>query len=152
MNCPRCSLLLLLLFLGVLSACSEEKGEAIFQKPIQDKFEVVVTTTGELKAKNSIDIMGPTGARKAGIYQMKITNLVPEGTYVNAGEFVGELDKSELLGKVKEVEINLQKFQSQYTQAKLDCTLTLSQSRDDLINLQYAMEQRKLEKEESIRR
>lgn len=133
-----------------MNGCSSEEGEDIFQKPIEDKFEVIVTTTGELQAKNSIDIMGPVGARKAGIYQMKITRLVPEGTYVNQGEFVAELDKSELLGKVKEVEINLQKYQSQFTQAKLDCTLTLSQSRDEMINLKYAMEQRKLEKDESI--
>ena len=141
----------LLAVLVLLGSCSSQsEGEDILQKPIQDKFEVIVTTTGELQAKNSIDILGPTGARKAGIYQMKITRLVPEGTYVQAGDFVAELDKSELLGKVKEVEINLQKFQSQFTQAKLDCTLTLSQSRDEMINLKYAMEQRKLEKEESI--
>lgn len=141
-----------ILFLALISfnGCSSEDGEDIFQKPIEDKFEVIITTTGELQAKNSIDIMGPQGARKAGIYQMKITRLVPEGTYVNEGEFVAELDKSDLLSKVKEVEINLQKYQSQFTQAKLDCTLTLSQSRDEMINLKYAMEQRKLEKEESI--
>jgi len=150
MNLHRLSYLfaLILVFLGI--GCSAEKSEDIYQKPVEGKFEVLVTTTGELQAQNSIDIMGPTGARKAGVYQMKITRLVPEGTYVQEGQFVAELDKSELLGKVKEVEINLQKFQSQYTQAKLDCTLTLSQSRDDLINLRYAMEQRKLEKEESI--
>ncbi|MEM7039855.1 MAG: efflux RND transporter periplasmic adaptor subunit, partial [Bacteroidota bacterium] len=95
-------------------------------------------------------ILGPVSARKAGIYQLKITRLIDEGTVVKAGEFVAELDKSEIVGKIKEVEINLQKFGSQFTQAKLDCTLTLAQARDDLINLKYAKEQRKLEKEESI--
>lgn len=150
MNLHRHSYLFILLVLLLGFGCSSEKKEDIFQKPVEGKFEVLVTTTGELQAQNSIDIMGPTGARKAGVYQMKITRLVAEGTYVQEGQFVAELDKSELLGKVKEVEINLQKFQSQYTQAKLDCTLTLSQSRDDLINLRYAMEQRELEKDESI--
>lgn len=130
--------------------CGEEAQEDIEQKPIQGPFEVLVTTTGELQAKNSIDIEGPVKARRLGIYQLKINRLVPEGTYVKEGDFVADLDKSDLLGKMKEVEINLQKFQSQFTQAKLDCTLTLSQSRDELINLRYAMEQKKLEKEESI--
>lgn len=132
------------------AGCSEADRKEIVQKPQKGEFEVLVTATGELQAKNSIDISGPPGARKAGLYQMKITRMVPEGTVVNEGDFVAELDKSDLLSKIKEVEINLQKFQSQFTQAKLDCTLTLSQARDELINLEYAMEQKKLEKEESI--
>ncbi len=108
-----------------------------------------MNTTGELQAQSSVDISGPTGARKAGIFQLKITRLVPEGTIVAPGDFVAELDKSEIVAKIKEVEINLQKFQSVFTQVKLDCTLTLSQTRDELINLRYGKEQRQLEKDES---
>ena len=134
----------------LFSACSGPKGQEISQKPENGVFEVVVATTGELKAKNSIDINGPTGARKAGIYQLKISRLVPEGSVVRPGDFVAELDKSEIVAKLKEVQINLEKFQSQFTQAKLDSTLTLAQSRNELVNLKYAKEQRKLEKEESI--
>lgn len=133
----------------LMSGCGTKATEEILQKPQEGKFEVVVTTTGELQAQNSVDISGPSGARKAGIFQLKITRLVDEGTIVAPGDFVAELDKSEIIGKIKEVEINLQKFQSVFTQVKLDCTLTLSQTRDDLINLKYAKEQRKLEKEES---
>jgi multidrug efflux pump subunit AcrA (membrane-fusion protein) len=131
-------------------SCGGEAGNDLFRKAEKGKFEVMVTTTGELQAKNSIDIDGPVGARKAGIYQLKISRLVPEGSIVAPGDFVAELDKSEIVAKIKEVEINLQKFQSQFTQARLDCTLTLAQARDELINLSYAAEQRKLEKEESI--
>ena len=36
------------------------------------KFEVVITTTGELEAKNSVDIMGPTGLRQFRIYNVNI--------------------------------------------------------------------------------
>lgn len=118
--------------------------------PRQGKFEVTVTTTGELQAKNSIEIQGPGNLRKAQLWQVKISDLVPEGTVVKQGDYVGKLDESELLGKIKEVELNLQKLESQFLQAKLDCTLTLAQARDELVNLQYASEQRKLEKEESI--
>lgn len=129
---------------------AEVKKDDILASPEEGKFEVVVTTTGELQAESSVDIAGPVGARKAGIYQLKISNLIPEGTIVAPGDFVAELDKSEIVGKIKEVEINLQKLNSQYTQTKLDCTLTLSQSRDEVINLKYALEQRRLEKEESV--
>jgi HlyD family secretion protein len=140
---------LLVCFLA-LGCGGEAQKEDILASPEEGKFEVVVTTTGELQAENSIDIMGPVGARKAGIYQLKISNLIAEGTIVAPGDFVAELDKSEIVGKIKEVEINLQKLNSQYTQTKLDCTLTLSQTRDELVNLRYALEQRRLEKEESV--
>ncbi len=133
----------------ILGGCGKKTTEDILQKPQEGKFEVIVSTTGELQAQNSVEISGPSGARKAGIFQLKITRLVAEGTIVAPGDFVAELDKSEIVAKIKEVEINLQKFLSVCTQVKLDCTLTLSQTRDDLINLRYGKEQRKLEKEES---
>ncbi len=135
--------------LSIFAGCASKMADDILQKPQQGRFEVVVTTTGELQAQNSVEISGPSGARKAGIFQLKITRLVPEGTIVAPGDFVAELDKSEIVAKIKEVEINLQKFQSVFTQVKLDCTLTLSQTRDELINLRYAKEQRQLEKDES---
>jgi RND family efflux transporter MFP subunit len=134
----------------IWGGCAEKQsGDPLIAKPEKGRFEVTVVTTGELQAMNSVDIMGPTGARKAGIYQLKITNLIPEGSIVKQGDFVGELDKSEIVGKIKEVEINMQKFTSQYTGVRLDCTLTLAQARDELINLKYALEQRRLEKEDS---
>lgn len=139
-----------LLLATFLWSCESETSETLVQKPLQGDFEVSVAVTGELQAKSSINIMGPVGARRLGIYQTKITRIVPEGTYVKEGDFVADLDKTDLLGKMKEVEINLQKFNSQYTQVKLDCTLTLAQARDELINLNYALEQKKLEKDESI--
>jgi multidrug efflux pump subunit AcrA (membrane-fusion protein) len=122
----------------------------IFTSPRFGKFLVTVTTTGELQAKNSIMITGPVNARTVGIWQMKILNLVPEGTVVKKGEFVAELDKSEIETRRKETELNLQKYESQFTQAKLDSTLTLSQARDELVNLRYTMEEKKILKEQSI--
>jgi multidrug efflux pump subunit AcrA (membrane-fusion protein) len=88
--------------------------------------------------------MGPAGARQVGIWNLKIQRLIPEGTVVDSGAFVAELDRSELTGKIQDAQLSLQKVQSQVEQAKLDCTLTLSEARDNLINLKYAVEERKL--------
>ena len=112
-------------------------------------FVVSVTTTGELQAKNSIEIKGPENARSANIWQMKISNLVPEGTVVKSGQFVGELDRSEIVQKMKESELSVQKFQSQYDQALLDSTLTLSQARDELVNLTFVLEEKRIAMEQS---
>jgi multidrug efflux pump subunit AcrA (membrane-fusion protein) len=134
-----------------ISGCKDSTDSApLTVKPQKGPFVVSVVATGELNAQNSIDIEGPTGIRKAGLFQLKITDLVAEGTVVKPGDVVAQLDKAELLSKLKEVEMNLQKFTSQYTGVRLDCTLTLAQARDELVNLRYAMEQRKLEKDESV--
>ncbi len=127
---------------------AEESVELLVQPKIGD-FEVSVTATGELQAKNSVKIFGPSSARQAQIYEMKILQLIPEGTVVNKGDFVAELDKSELHTKVQTAEIDLQKAQSQYTQTSLDTALTLSQARDQLVNLKYSMEEAQLRKEQS---
>lgn len=122
----------------------------IIVQPERGQFVVSVTTTGELQAKNSIEIQGPSNARAVQIWQLKIAKLIPEGTVVKAGDFVAELDKSEITGKIREAELAIQKAESQYTQTKLDTTLTLTGARDELTNLQYALEERKLAKEQAI--
>ena len=117
--------------------------------PAFGEFFVTITTTGELEAKNSIEIKGPEEARAAGIWQMKISNLIAEGTVVKKGEFVADLDKSEIANKLKESELSFQKLDAQFTQAKLDSTLALSQARDELVNLSYTLEEKKIILEQS---
>lgn len=145
------AVIVLLIVAGWLWSESTTEDEAeITIKAERGIFQVTVTATGELQAKNSINIMGPNNARMAGIWQMKISQLVPEGTVVKEGEFVGELDKAEISSKMKDVEAEIVKAESRYTQTKLDTTLTLSQARDELVNLRYAMEEMELKMEQSI--
>lgn len=50
---------------------------------------------------------------------------------------------------MRNVENEYQQSLSQYTQTKLDTALTLRQSRDELINLEFAVEEKKLVLEQS---
>ena len=43
-------------------------------------FVVTVTTSGELRAREAVNITGPPGAQQVEIYQMRISSIVPEGT------------------------------------------------------------------------
>src|SRR5690606_28053295 len=95
-----------------------KKAEIVIQ-PTTGAFEVRVTNTGELRAQTSTEIMGPAGARQVGIWNLKIQRLIPEGTVVDSGAFVAELDRSELMGKIQDAQLSLQKVQSQVEQAKL---------------------------------
>ena len=124
-------------------------SEDLLVQPQIGPFQVTVTATGELQAKNSVKIYGPSRARQSQIYEMKILQLIPEGKVVAKGDFVAELDKSELNSKIQTSQIDLQKAQSLYTQTALDTSLTLSRARDELVNLRYAMEEALLRKEQA---
>jgi multidrug efflux pump subunit AcrA (membrane-fusion protein) len=121
----------------------------LVKEVVKADFEVHVTTSGELQAKNSVKIMGPATLRNAGIWQVQIEHLIPEGTVVEAGQEVATLNRSELTGKIQEAELNFQKAQSQFTQTQLDSTLTLSQARDELVNQKFQLEEKKIAMEQS---
>jgi multidrug efflux pump subunit AcrA (membrane-fusion protein) len=135
---------LVVTFILYLSAGGAAAKSDVSVMPSKGEFLVTVTTTGELQAKSSINIMGSENARAAGVWQMKLTNIIPEGTVVKKGDFVAELDKSEITNRLKESQLNLQKLEAQFTQTKLDSTLTLSQARDELVNLFYAQEEKRI--------
>ena len=142
--------LLLVIFLIWNFFFNKTEAEYVVIKPKVGYFRVAVINTGELKARNSIEIMGPSSAQKLSIYQMKVSKIVPEGTTVKKGDFVAELDKSEIMSKIQEMEIKVQKNESQFLQAKLDSNLNLSAARNELENLKYSLEEKKLQKEQSI--
>jgi multidrug resistance efflux pump len=107
-------------------------------------FRMEVTTAGELDAKNSVEIMGPNGLRRAQIWQVKIDDIVDEGTVVEKGGYIARLDQSEIGDKIQKEETDLQQTRSQYTQARLDTALELRKARDELINLKYDIEEREI--------
>lgn len=126
------------------------KNEEIVTVPVnKGEFVISVTTTGELEAKNSVKIYGPQGLRKLQVYKIKVNDLVPEGTLVDSGEYVAQLDKSDVLDKLKDLENEVEKFKSQFIKTKLDTTLELRRLRDELQNLKYMMEEREIELEQS---
>lgn len=110
----------------------------------QGEFVVDITTTGELEAKNSVEILGPQGTRNFRIWNMTIQDIIDEGTFVKKGDFVASLDPSELTNKIKDEQLELEKTESQFIQTKLDTSLDMRKSRDELINLAYGVDERQL--------
>ena len=116
----------------LLAQNKEESAAAITARVKRGDFRVVVTTSGELRARKFVQITGPPGAQQAGIYQMKIASIVPEGTVVKEGDVVAELDRSPLATKMAEVTLALQKAEAVHEQASLDSTLNLSKAREEM--------------------
>ena len=118
--------------------------------PVQrGPFVVTVTTSGELQAREAVNITGPPTAQQVEVYQMRIASIVPEGTVVDSGQVVAELDRSQVATKLAEVSLALQKAEAVYEQAMLDSTLALSQARDEIENLDLALEERRLAEEQA---
>lgn len=113
-------------------------------------FEINVTTTGELEAKSSEKILGPANLRSVRIHQIKIDDMIPDGTVVDSGDYVAQLDKTELSEKIKDKETDLEKLRSQYTKMELDTTLDMRSARNELINLAYDLEEIQIELEQSV--
>jgi multidrug efflux pump subunit AcrA (membrane-fusion protein) len=113
-------------------------------------FTVPVTSSGELKASQSVRITAPATAMQAQAYQMRIQTLVPEGTEVKAGDVVAELDRSTLASRLTDVTLALQKAEAQAQQAMLDSTLTLSGAREAIRNDSLVLEEKRLAKEQAV--
>lgn len=114
--------------------------------PQKGDFEINVTVKGELDAEKSVDINGPSGLRSIQIYsEIKIDDLVAEGTIVDSGDYIASLDQTVVLNKLKEIDANLEKLVSGINKSKIDSALELRAARDELINQTYALEETEIE-------
>lgn len=132
-----------------LASASDGESVGVLATAEKGKFTVDITTTGELEAKNSVQILGPRGTRNYRIWNMTIQDIIDEGTFVQKGDYVAKLDPSELTNKVKDSQLEMEKIESQFIQTKLDTTLEMRKSRDELINLNYAVDEMQLKLDQS---
>ena len=133
----------------VFNPSSAEEGPALFTTAERGEFTVEVTSTGELSAERSTKIMGPLNAREYGIRQISVQRLVEEGTQVREGDFVAQLDPSELYDKIQQEKDQLDAQIAEFDNAKIDTALTLRAERDKLINLDYQIEEKQLQLDQS---
>ncbi len=140
--------IILAIILFFIFSKSEKKQEVVVQ-PKFGAFPIEVTITGELIAKSSEKIYGPEGLRQIRVYQTKIEDIIPDGTVVDSGQYVATLDRTEITNKIKDEESNLEKYESTLIKTKLDTSLELRNARDELINLKYNLEEKKIALEQS---
>lgn len=148
------AILLILLVAGYFSMDffnldAQDEEVVLKTKVVKDEFIIKVTATGELKAKRSEKIRGPAGMRSARIYQTTISDMVAEGTVLKAGDYVATLDRTELDGKLKEAQTEIDKIETQLEQARIDTAIEMRGLRDQLINMKYSTKEKQLEVEQS---
>ncbi len=145
------AIVFLLIFFVFVSRSNKPKNTALYAIVTKGEFEILVNVTGELEAMNSENIMAPTELRSENIrlYQVKIQDLIAEGTYVDSGQYVATLDRSEITNKLREAEDELEKKQADFTKVQLDTSINLRNLRDQLINSKYDLEEKQITLEQS---
>lgn len=142
----------LLTALILYSVLSGKDKAIVLETEVQSgRFEISVMITGELQAIRETEIQAPSSLRSRNIRlrSVKIQELIPEGTVVDSGAWVATLDRSEADNSLKDIMDNLEKSESEYMKTKLDTTMQLRQLRDDLINLNFSMEEAEIALEQS---
>src|SRR5690606_24865264 len=124
-------------------------GVDVFATVKRGTFRVEIETTGEVEARNSVKIQAPSSLREYRGNNLTIQNIINEGTVVKKGDWIATLERSEFQGRIKDKEIELEKAQAAFVQTQLDTTLQMRQSRDELINLRYNVEEMKIVLEQS---
>jgi multidrug resistance efflux pump len=109
-----------------------------------------VTTSGEAQSNSLKKINGPENLRKFKIRDIKIQDLIPEGTVIKEGDYVGRLDPSNVNEQIIDAKLNLETSVSKYTQQQLDTTLNLKQERNSIKDLKFNIEEVELELQQSI--
>jgi HlyD family secretion protein len=114
-------------------------------------FEISVTNSGELIAERSIDIKGPEigmGSERGGqghgdmhAMDLKIQDIVPEGTIVKEGDYIAQLDRSTYANTLKDELEVLKTYQTNVDMKILDTAVVLTRQRDDIRNQRYVVEE-----------
>lgn len=132
-----------------LSSGGTSDSQSILVAAKKGDFKITVTTSGELEAKSSLKIYGPQGLQQVGIWRVNIEDIIPDGTLVDSGQYVARLDMSEISNKIKDKETELEKLETQVTKTRIDTSIEMRAARDELLNMRYSVEEKKIILEQS---
>jgi multidrug efflux pump subunit AcrA (membrane-fusion protein) len=115
-------------------------------------FEVLVFTSGTLEAENSEKILVPEelGSRNVRIYEIKITDIVEEGTVVEEGDYIASLDHKAIEEALVQARDELEQSVNEFDDARMDSNLNLSNNRDQIINAHEQVEEMQIILDESV--
>lgn len=126
-----------------------DEDVAVTTKVVKGDFVNEVIISGEAQSTSLKKINAPEEIRKFKL-NVKIQDLIPEGSFVKEGDYVGRLDPSEVNEQILDAQLNLETAESKYTQEQLDTTLTLKQERTAIKDLLFDIQENKLELKQSI--
>lgn len=128
---------------------SEDENVFITTKVKKGTFNSEVVISGEAQSLSSKKISGPKNLNKFRLRNIKIQDLIPEGSVIKKGDYVGRLDPTDVNEQILDAMLNLETAESRYTEQKLDTTLSLKRERNAIKDLIFNMEETELEVKQS---
>ena len=133
-----------LIALFVFNKLASKKGsDNLYAEAVKGDFEIALTASGEIVPENSIDIKAPeiSMGRDFHATDLKIRDLVPEGTEVKQGDYIAALDKTQYDNTLKDERERLSTYRNNLEMKKLDTAVTLTALRDGIRNQRHAVEE-----------
>ncbi len=144
---------ILLLIVSIIFYRSKKSNvEEITCKVMKGQVEVKIHTSGQLKSENSENIILPAvlSSQNVRIYEIKITDLIEEGSVVDSGQYIATLDHKVIEEVLTAARLELETAASTIEDAKLDSNLSLSNYRDIIVNSKSDVEEQKIVLAESV--
>lgn len=141
--------LVILLYVSFFKKSGEEE---ITCRVVKGAIEVKVHTSGQLESENSENIVLPSvlSTQNVRVYEIKITDLIEEGTVVDSGQYIATLDHKVIEEVLTQARLEMEAAQVIVEDAKLDSSLSLSNYRDLITNSRSDVEERKIVLAESV--
>ncbi|HKJ43904.1 MAG TPA: hypothetical protein VKA27_17535, partial [Sunxiuqinia sp.] len=143
---------ILLIIIFVIFGSNDHVTPEITVKVERGPFQVKIYSSGELESESSENITIPDKMkdRSLRIYQLTITDLVDEGTYVDSGDYVATLDHQAVEEQIKSTQDQMETALTELQDAKIDSNLNLSNQRDAITNARLDLQEKKIVMDESI--
>jgi multidrug efflux pump subunit AcrA (membrane-fusion protein) len=122
---------------------SKKDGDHLFTEAIKGDFEISISASGEILPEYSIDIKAPEVSRGRDFHasDLKIQDIVPEGTEVKEGDYIATLDKTQFDNTLKDERERLSTFRNNLEMKKLDTAVTLTTLRNNIKNQKHTFEE-----------
>lgn len=122
---------------------SKKDGDDLFTEAIKGDFEIAIAASGEILPENSIEIKAPevSMGRDFHAADLKIQDIVPEGTEVKEGDYIATLDKTQFDNTLKDERERLSTFRNNLEMKKLDTAVTLTALRNNIRNQKHTLEE-----------
>lgn len=150
------AMMALMLFNRMISSKNEP---STFTEVQQGSFEITVSNSGELLAEKSLDISGPVltnngqgggrGGQHFRFVELKIQDIIPEGTIVGPGDYIAQLDRSSYSNTLKDALDQLKTYENNVEMKILDTAVVLTNLRDEIKNQRYQVEEAQITLEQS---
>jgi len=115
-------------------------------------FEEVIKCKGEINSADVVEIKIPDilADNSLQVWSYRIMDIVDEGKMVKKGDFIAQLDQSQLMTRMREVSQDLERLNADLKNAIIDSTVTLTQLREEIKDAQLDLEYNKIDLEQSV--